>query len=365
MVGFMLFSTLPHSTWLRRPPPSRSCSDVAAMETVSSQQLDGEKQPDWQDQLVGQDGSAEQLAWYFVAIPVSSTGEPWEGGSQDMQEMYDRPSLESTPWSASTCDASMFGDFQGQVGVSDASGMLEKTQLCKYFVKGRCKRGQNCTFAHGARQLRARPDLYRTQMCVGYMNSGTCGYGDKCRFAHTWEELRPVEVLDAAPERSPADRRRRTGAADIVGSHGASGFARGDWDRRCNSKPLRADAPAFYFGDDCIAMSPRLSSTASGGASTTCASAGGGSECGGDDAGPSGNQQGKTDCSPTQLETSFGTGGRGRGGALPWSGVRWADEEDDDDELEAVVKSLIGETAESRDESSGRTAAVPAHGARR
>eukprot|EP00443_Scrippsiella_acuminata_P019102 CAMPEP_0115244536 /NCGR_PEP_ID=MMETSP0270-20121206/40035_1 /TAXON_ID=71861 /ORGANISM="Scrippsiella trochoidea, Strain CCMP3099" /LENGTH=77 /DNA_ID=CAMNT_0002659669 /DNA_START=298 /DNA_END=528 /DNA_ORIENTATION=+ len=72
------------------------------------------------------------------------------------------------------------------------SALLSKTKICKYYVKGRCKRGEACSYAHGKEQLLARPDLYRTQLCIDYTVAGACQAGDTCRFAHGAEDIRPV-----------------------------------------------------------------------------------------------------------------------------------------------------------------------------
>lgn len=50
------------------------------------------------------------------------------------------------------------GDFstqQTQLGVSNQSGGNYKTARCKFFEKGHCKFGQNCSFAHGDQDLRS------------------------------------------------------------------------------------------------------------------------------------------------------------------------------------------------------------------
>jgi len=68
--------------------------------------------------------------------------------------------------------------------------MLDKTKLCKFFPLGRCRRGQACSFAHGAHQLRAKPDLFKTQMCLDLLATGVCDFGENCKYAHGEAELR-------------------------------------------------------------------------------------------------------------------------------------------------------------------------------
>eukprot|EP00444_Apocalathium_aciculiferum_P011352 CAMPEP_0183454796 /NCGR_PEP_ID=MMETSP0370-20130417/124967_1 /TAXON_ID=268820 /ORGANISM="Peridinium aciculiferum, Strain PAER-2" /LENGTH=92 /DNA_ID=CAMNT_0025646331 /DNA_START=12 /DNA_END=286 /DNA_ORIENTATION=+ len=82
--------------------------------------------------------------------------------------------------------------------------MLCKTKMCKYFAKGRCKRGQACTWAHGEEELMARPDLFRTQLCVDFAAVGKCQSGGQCRFAHGSDMLRPVAVQPRGPHAPPA-----------------------------------------------------------------------------------------------------------------------------------------------------------------
>jgi len=101
------------------------------------------------------------------------------------------------------------GDW-GSDHTPDTSVALEKTQLCKYFMKRRCKRGDACRFAHGAEQLRRRPDLYRTELCAGFVSHGSCAYGPRCRFAHSVEELRPVGASKPPPMRHSSPDTART-----------------------------------------------------------------------------------------------------------------------------------------------------------
>mmetsp|Transcript_46345 Transcript_46345/g.108595 ORF Transcript_46345/g.108595 Transcript_46345/m.108595 type:complete len:194 (-) Transcript_46345:52-633(-) len=69
---------------------------------------------------------------------------------------------------------------------------VKHTELCAFFAEGKCTRGNRCTFAHGASQLRSRPDLYKTRLCSSYMLLQQCPYGESCTHAHGEEELREV-----------------------------------------------------------------------------------------------------------------------------------------------------------------------------
>ncbi|XP_062515150.1 E3 ubiquitin-protein ligase makorin-1-like [Corticium candelabrum] len=49
--------------------------------------------------------------------------------------------------------------------------------LCKYFMSGACREGENCRFSH---EWKSRPEM----VCRYYLQ-GTCSYGKKCRYDHT------------------------------------------------------------------------------------------------------------------------------------------------------------------------------------
>ena len=63
-----------------------------------------------------------------------------------------------------------------------------KTELCKYYeINGYCKFGDNCAYAHGKENLRAKVTnsiSYKTKNCFQFFNNGFCPYGNRCQFAH-------------------------------------------------------------------------------------------------------------------------------------------------------------------------------------
>ena len=63
-----------------------------------------------------------------------------------------------------------------------------KTELCKYYeINGFCKFGDNCAYAHGKENLRAKVTnsiSYKTKKCVQFFINGFCPYGNRCQFAH-------------------------------------------------------------------------------------------------------------------------------------------------------------------------------------
>lgn len=59
-----------------------------------------------------------------------------------------------------------------------------KTQLCRYFSRGGCSRGEECMYAHGRQELRTTPDLAKTSLCKEWVLE-RCRYSpEECRYAH-------------------------------------------------------------------------------------------------------------------------------------------------------------------------------------
>ncbi|EER14604.1 conserved hypothetical protein, partial [Perkinsus marinus ATCC 50983] len=40
-----------------------------------------------------------------------------------------------------------------------------KIRLCKFYEHGLCWHGDNCSYAHGEKELRQAPDLRKTKIC--------------------------------------------------------------------------------------------------------------------------------------------------------------------------------------------------------
>jgi len=72
--------------------------------------------------------------------------------------------------------------------------IFDKTRLCKFHAKGKCKRGQACTFAHGDREVQPQPEFYHTQLCADFLRSGGCKSGSACSYAHCPQELRRAKM---------------------------------------------------------------------------------------------------------------------------------------------------------------------------
>lgn len=64
-----------------------------------------------------------------------------------------------------------------------------KTEICRNWeVEGYCRFGDECTFAHGDRELHKRssmPSNYKTKICKQFTEEPYyCPYGEKCQFLH-------------------------------------------------------------------------------------------------------------------------------------------------------------------------------------
>eukprot|EP00253_Pinus_taeda_P001845 PITA_01845 len=78
---------------------------------------------------------------------------------------------------------------------------FHKTRPCKFFLGGNCPYRERCNFLHDTEQgqfnnaavVRAasstRPPNWKTKLCVNWGNSQNCNFGDKCHFAHGFGEL--------------------------------------------------------------------------------------------------------------------------------------------------------------------------------
>jgi len=63
-----------------------------------------------------------------------------------------------------------------------------KTEMCKNWeLRGRCKFGDKCCFAHGRKELKVKVlthTKYKTKPCKQYHQTGYCPYGQRCQYLH-------------------------------------------------------------------------------------------------------------------------------------------------------------------------------------
>ncbi|EER05279.1 protein TIS11, putative [Perkinsus marinus ATCC 50983] len=91
------------------------------------------------------------------------------------------PTPPSSPESRSSQDEGKLGGRNREV--------FSKTRMCKFFLRGQCKHGSDCGYAHDWSELRQAPDLRKTKMCQLY-RKGQCPNGADCAYAHSRDELR-------------------------------------------------------------------------------------------------------------------------------------------------------------------------------
>mmetsp|Transcript_35063 Transcript_35063/g.99748 ORF Transcript_35063/g.99748 Transcript_35063/m.99748 type:complete len:216 (+) Transcript_35063:109-756(+) len=122
-------------------------------------------------------------------------------GEAPTTEQRGAPPVETLPRKAARQDEQDRAGSEASRAAKD-NHVLDKTRLCRFYSRGKCTQGQACAFAHGRRELRPQPNLFRTQVCLDFSKTGACSFGASCRFAHSLVELRLPDV--AAAPRSPA-----------------------------------------------------------------------------------------------------------------------------------------------------------------
>lgn len=141
----------------------------------------------------------------------------------------------ANPSNKAADDMDGVGDNSSSAASAIDSRALEKTKMCRFFAKGQCGSGDDCSFAHGREQLRPQPDLYRTKLCVHYLNGG-CRHEARCRYAHGNTEVRPSDRVK--PLKTTPDKRSPAGAAATPAT---SAGAAGDQGACAPSSPTTPD----------------------------------------------------------------------------------------------------------------------------
>jgi len=77
--------------------------------------------------------------------------------------------------------------------VLGAKKQFQKTEFCKFHMKGKCSAGQDCAFAHDEAELKPRPDLQKTSICRSFLKGKCPRTSADCPFAHGVRDLRRTE----------------------------------------------------------------------------------------------------------------------------------------------------------------------------
>lgn len=95
-----------------------------------------------------------------------------------------------------------------------AKELFFKTRLCTFYLKGKCKRGRHCTFAHGDDKVHDLPDFYKTRRCLTLLKTGKCPRGADCSYAHSRADMRhsAVPVAEASGSRVEQPRSAKLSA---------------------------------------------------------------------------------------------------------------------------------------------------------
>lgn len=72
----------------------------------------------------------------------------------------------------------------------DYAKQFFKTRLCRFFVRGKCFKGNGCSHAHSRDELHQRPNLAKTSLCRHWSAAKFCEKGSECSYAHGLSELR-------------------------------------------------------------------------------------------------------------------------------------------------------------------------------
>lgn len=84
----------------------------------------------------------------------------------------------------------------------DYAKQFFKTRICRFFTRGKCSKGSDCSHAHSHDELHLKPNLIKTSLCRHYSSGRICEKGEDCPYAHGVSELRirtqQMDVSDQA-----------------------------------------------------------------------------------------------------------------------------------------------------------------------
>ncbi|KAL6534649.1 hypothetical protein OROGR_013324 [Orobanche gracilis] len=163
-------------------------------------------------------------------------------------------------------------------GTKGTCHIFYKTRMCAKFIEGTCRNGEQCTFAHGADDLREPPPnwqeiirekdrvgswisniwggssgddqrmIHRMKICKKYYNGEECPYGDKCNFLHE----RPLPPMNKINVDNVEQRESLAITVGITGDFRGSGNSDFDqkvfWKTKMCSKWEMGHCP---FGERC------------------------------------------------------------------------------------------------------------------
>ncbi|KAL3535832.1 hypothetical protein ACH5RR_004293 [Cinchona calisaya] len=150
-------------------------------------------------------------------------------------------------------------------GSKGTSHIFYKTRICAKFLEGKCKNGENCTFAHGVEDMREPPPnwqeivrekegsarttwtddqrlIYSMKLCKKFYNGEECPYGDKCNFLHE----RPTSGFGFDEWPKPRTDMPKQGESSVIntGTRGSAIGNASDYDQQEASKPVNTNMNA-------------------------------------------------------------------------------------------------------------------------
>eukprot|EP00931_Biecheleriopsis_adriatica_P063006 TRINITY_DN38093_c0_g1_i1.p1 TRINITY_DN38093_c0_g1~~TRINITY_DN38093_c0_g1_i1.p1 ORF type:complete len:461 (+),score=80.77 TRINITY_DN38093_c0_g1_i1:79-1461(+) len=105
-------------------------------------------------------------------------------------------------------------------------GKFNKTQLCKFWQKSKCEKGENCHFAHGEEEQR---EACGKITCRWLLQNGSCHLGSDCWFAHSTDAKIVAEPATLPPSSMWSPSTCATASPPGVTRLKVGGFRRYSW----------------------------------------------------------------------------------------------------------------------------------------